>query len=281
MNTARAIVAEDEPLLAQGLVAELASAWPELRVDAIVGDGLAAVDAVLAHRPDIVFLDIRMPSATGLEAAEAIAEDWPDDAGTLPLIVFVTAYDQYAVEAFERAAFDYLLKPVEPARLARTCKRLRASLEARTTDAMNSRVLPLATASDAEWSAVADRLRTLLSSSTGGGAAAAEPVRVIQAGAGQTVRMVPVDDVVYFEAADKYVRVLTSSDEHLIRLSLRELLPRLDATRFWQIHRSVVVRADAIESAARDEAGKVTLKLRSRPETLAVSRLHAARFRAM
>ena len=274
----RALIAEDEPLLAQGLRAELAALWPELEIAAIVGDGESAVLQSLALRPDIVFLDIRMPGMTGLDAAQALAEDWPEQA-PFPLLVFVTAYDQYALQAFERAAVDYVLKPVQPARLSMTVKRLHAALAARA-----------ATAPGDELVQVVERLRGLLgaggapSASTGAGDAqgvAAEPLRVVQVGVGNAIHMVPIDDVLYFEAADKYVRVVTATREHLIRTSLRELLPRIDAQRFWQIHRGSVVRSDAIASAERDESGRVTLKLLGRDDKLVVSRLYAHRFKAM
>ncbi len=269
---ARAVIAEDEPLLAEGLRTELAALWPELEVAAVVGDGEGAVVQTLAHRPDVVFLDIRMPGMSGLEAAQALAEDWPDNEGPFPLLVFVTAYDQYALQAFERAAVDYLLKPVQTARLEATVKRLQATLAARS-DAAPAK----------ELGAVVERLRSLLGATAGGVQAAAEsePLRVLQVGVGNAIHMVRIDDVVYFEAADKYVRVITASREHLIRTSLRELLPRLDASRFWQIHRGTVVRAEAIASAEREESGRVTLKLQDRPEKLVVSRLHAHRFKAM
>ena len=269
---ASAVIAEDEPLLAEGLRAELAALWPALEIAAVAGNGEAAVEQTLAHRPDVVFLDIRMPGMSGLEAAQALAEDWPDDDGPFPLLVFVTAYDQYALQAFERAAVDYLLKPVQTARLEATVKRLQATLAAR------SDIAPAK-----ELGAVVERLRGLLGA-TGGATPAApatEPLRVLQVGVGNAIHMVHVDDVVYFEAADKYVRVITETREHLIRTSLRELLPRLDASRFWQIHRGTVVRADAIASAEREESGRVTLKLHGRPEKLVVSRLHANRFKAM
>ena len=269
---ARAVIAEDEPLLAESLRGELAALWPELEIAAIAGNGEAAVTEALAHRPDVVFLDIRMPGMSGLEAAQALAEDWPDDEGAFPLLVFVTAYDQYALQAFERAAVDYVLKPVQPARLAATVKRLQAALAARSGAAPAN-----------ELGAVVERLRDLLGA-TGGLAAAgaaSEPLRVLQVGVGNAIHMVRVDDVVYFEAADKYVRVITATREHLIRTSLRELVPRLDASRFWQIHRGTVVRAEAIASAEREESGRVTLKLQGRPEKLVVSRLHAHRFKAM
>jgi DNA-binding LytR/AlgR family response regulator len=264
-----ALIAEDELLLAQALRAELARAWPELTLLEHAVDGDDAVERALQHRPDVVFLDIRMPGRSGLEAAEAIVEEWPGDGGPLPLIVFVTAYDQYALQAFERAAVDYLRKPVQPARLAACCARLKDMI------ALRAAARPAAGAADA---ALLDRLRTLLGATP---AAAEPPLTLLQAGVGATLHMIPVDEVVYFEAADKYVRVVTATREALIRTSLRDLLPRLDGARFWQIHRGTVVRADAIATATRDDSGKVFLTLRQRPERLVASRLHAHLFRAM
>jgi DNA-binding LytR/AlgR family response regulator len=268
---ARALIAEDEPLLAENLRTELAALWPELEVVAMVGDGPRAVEEALARRPDVVFLDIRMPGMSGLEAAEALAEDWPEGAA-FPLLVFVTAYDQYALQAFERAAVDYVLKPVQPTRLRATLDRLRSVLSARAGQAPAS-----------ELEAVVERLRGLLAPGAAGtpAASAAEPLRVVQVGIGNSIQMVPIDDVLYFEAADKYVRVITAGREHLIRTSLRDLLPRLDTSRFWQIHRGTVVRAESIASAERDEVGRVTLKLQGRADKLVVSRLYAHRFKAM
>jgi DNA-binding LytR/AlgR family response regulator len=270
---ARALIAEDEPLLAESLRAELAALWPRLDIAAVVGNGEAAVVESLALRPDIVFLDIRMPGMSGLEAAQALAEDWPEDA-RFPLLVFVTAYDEYALEAFERAAVDYVLKPVQPARLEATVKRLRSALESRASGAAAG-----------ELGEVVERLRRLLGAAAPGAASppgpADEPLRVLQVGVGNAIHMVPLGEVLYFEAADKYVRVITAQREHLIRTSLRELLPRLDAGRFWQIHRGTVVRADAIAVAEREESGRVTLRLQGRPEKLVVSRLYAPRFKAM
>jgi DNA-binding LytR/AlgR family response regulator len=268
---ARAVIAEDEPLLAESLRGELALLWPGLEIAAIANNGEAAVHESLAQRPDVVFLDIRMPGMSGLEAAEALAEDWPDGA-PFPLLVFVTAYDQYALQAFERAAVDYVLKPVQPARLAATVQRLQAALAARAGASPAS-----------ELGEAVERLRGLLgpAGAAPGGAFGAEPLRVVQVGVGNSIHMVPIEQVLFFEAADKYVRVVTATREHLIRTSLRELLPRLDACRFWQIHRGTVVRADAIVSAERDESGRVTLKLLGRPDKLVVSRLYAHRFKAM
>ena len=262
-----ALIAEDEPLLAENLRAELAGLWPALRFADPVGDGASAVRRALALRPDLLFLDIRMPGMSGLEAAQALAEDWP--AGVpFPLLVFVTAYDQYALQAFESAAVDYVLKPVQPERLAQTCARLQAALARRESSG------------DAPLQTTLEQLRGLLGATAAPGPATA-PLHVIQAGVGSAIHMVPVDQVLYFEAADKYLRVVTREREHLIRLALRELLPQLDANRFWQIHRGTVVRCDAIATATRDEAGRITLTLRDHPDRLSVSRLYAHLFKAM
>jgi DNA-binding LytR/AlgR family response regulator len=259
-----ALIAEDEPLLAQALQAELARAWPELQVVETVGDGAAAVRAALQHRPDVLFFDIRMPGQGGLDAAADLADAWPQDR-PFPALVFVTAYDQYAVQAFEAQAVDYVLKPVQPQRLARTVDKVRQVLAQRPAGA-------------AGLDAALDQLRHLL-------AGAAPPpqatLKVIQASVGTAIRMVPVEDVVYFDAADKYVRVVCADQEVLVRTPLKELLPQLDAQLFWQVHRGTVVRATAIDSVHRDEAGKLHLALRGRKERLPVSRLYAHLFKAM
>ncbi len=265
MNRPLGLIAEDEPLLAAGLRAELATLWPQLEVAAVVGDGDSAVAQALARRPDVCFLDIRMPGLSGLEAAQALAEDWPDGV-PFPLLVFVTAFDQYALQAFQAQAVDYLVKPVDTPRLAACVARLRARLAQRAPPA------------DALQDAVA-QLRALLGSAPAGGT----PPRldVIQAQVGNLVHLVPVDDVIYFEAADKYLRVVTAEREHLVRLSLRELLPQLDPQRFWQVHRGTVVQARCIATARREDSGKVCLTLRGRSETLTASRLYAHLFRGM
>jgi len=269
MNHATALIAEDEPLLAAALQAELARAWPDLRVVASVSHGAAAVEQALALRPQVLFLDIRMPGQSGLEAAAELADEWPADA-TFPAIVFVTAYDQYAVQAFEAQAVDYLLKPVMAERLARTVQRVQAVLAQRAQAAATG---PL----DDTLAHTMNQLRALLAPAAG----TAEPLRVIQASVGNQIRLVPMEEVLVFEAADKYVRVLTTDGEVLIRTPLKDLLPQLDAGVFWQIHRGTVVRATAIHSVHRDETGKLSLQLRGRSEALPVSRLYAGRFRAM
>jgi len=286
-----ALIAEDEPLLAQALAADLARLWPELQLLASVGDGLSASAQALALRPQVCFLDIRMPGATGLEAAQALAEDWPDDQ-PFPLLVFVTAYDHYALQAFDAQAVDYLVKPVDNARLAACVARLKKRLaDAAPALPGGSGASTGPTAGNTAGTPLAqalDQLRALLGSGIGTGIdigsarpTAAPPLEVIQAGVGNTVHLVPVAEVLYFEAADKYLRVVTAGREHLIRLSLRELLPRLDTQQFWQVHRSLVVRATAITTATRDESGKVFLQLRGRPERLTASRLYAHLFKGM
>ena len=297
-----ALIAEDEPLLAEHLAAELRRLWPALEIVAQVGDGASAAREALARTPDVCFLDIRMPGATGLEAAQMLAEDWPTGPGApdFPLLVFVTAYDQYALQAFDAQAVDYLVKPVEPARLAACIARLQRRLGAGsepgqtqvqrgahgeadddtgTDSETDAAARPLAPPSpQASLEQALAQLRGLLG-------VAAEPPRarleVIQASAGNTVHLVPVAEVLYFEAADKYVRVVTAEREHLIRTSLRELVPQLDAGVFWQVHRSLVVRAAAIATAVREESGKVTLHLRGRQERLTASRLYAHLFKGM
>jgi DNA-binding LytR/AlgR family response regulator len=279
MKPPRCLIAEDEPLLAAGLQADLAALWPALQVVASVGDGLRAAEQTLALRPDVCFFDIRMPGATGLEAAQALAEDWPEGPGSaaFPLLVFVTAYDDYALQAFEAQAVDYLVKPVDRTRLAACVARLQARLAAQQSSATAPDGSPHNAQQDALQAAVA-QLRGLL----GGMPAATVPrLEVIQAQVGNLVHLVPLAEVLYFEAADKYVRVITADKEHLIRASLRELLPQLDPAVFWQVHRGTVVQAKAISTARREESGKVTLTLRGRPEKLTASRLYAHLFKGM
>ena len=272
MSIATALIAEDEPLLARHLASQLAQLWPALRLLAVVDNGLDAAAQALALRPQVCFLDIRMPGQSGLEAAQAIVEDWPA-AQALPLLVFVTAYDQYAVQAFEAQAADYLLKPVTDARLEACIQRLQGRLQPASAETAHS-----------PSQALLAQLRALLSAQPDLPAPAANlPTRlsVIQASSGNLVHMVPVDKVLYLEAADKYIRVLTAEHEFLIRVPLRELLPQLDPQQFWQVHRGLVVRAAAIATAQRDDSGKVFLKLHGRPERLTASRLYAHLFKGM
>ncbi len=267
MTTPRALIAEDEPLLARALAQELARAWPELTLIATVGDGRSAAREALALLPEVLFFDIRMPGQSGLEAAAEVMDGWPQER-PLPLLVFTTAYDQYAVQAFEAQAVDYLLKPVQAARLQKTVQKLRQTLDGQAPAAINDEVL-------------LRQLRHLLAAPGPTDAAARRPLTVLQVGSGQGVRMVPLAEVLYFEAADKYVRVLTATHEHLIRMPLKDLVAQLDPQEFWQVHRGTLVRASGIAAAVRDESGRLWLQLRGRPERLAVSRLYAPLFKAM
>ena len=277
MTAVRALIAEDEPLLAEGLRADLTRLWPGLDIVAVVGDGDSAIASALRLQPALCFFDIRMPGCDGLQAAMALAEDWPDGPGSppFPLIVFVTAYEAHALQAFDARAVDYLVKPVDPARLAACVARVQTLLRTRAA----------ATPTDADGPA--QSLLQALAQLRGVSeqlASTAVPVRrleVIQAQVGSLVHLVPIGEVIYFEAADKYLRVITAEREHLIRQSLRELMPQLDPAVFWQVHRGTVVRASAIATARRDDSGKVALALRGRPETLPVSRLYAHRFKGM
>ena len=269
-----ALIAEDEPLLAAALQADLARHWPELQVLASVGDGHSAVAQALALRPDVLFFDIRMPGLSGLDAAAALADAWDTStpgAKSFPALVFVTAFDQYAVQAFEAQAVDYLLKPVQPGRLQKTLQKLRQTLAAKGSSAT-------------DFEATLGQLRGLLAA-TGSSPPPPNPVasrlQHIQASVGSAIHLVPLPDVLYLEAADKYVRVLTAHREYLIRTPLKELLPLLDPTQFWQIHRGTVVNSGCVALAARDEQGRLSLSLRGRPERLAVSRLFAHQFKAM
>ncbi len=279
----RALIAEDEPLLAAQLQHELAQAWPGLAVVAMVADGLSAVRRALELLPDVLFFDIRMPGLSGLDAAVELADAWP--AGrAFPALVFVTAYDQYAVQAFEAQALDYLLKPVQAARLQKTVQKLQLALAANASSAINieATVLQLRHLLESQaLGAVQPSQGLQAPAQPPGMAVPPPPLTLIQASHGTQIHMVPVADVLYFEAADKYVRVLTAEREYLIRTPLRELTGQLDAGVFWQVHRSILVRAGSITTVTRDESGKLHLEMAGRPERLPVSRLYAHLFKAM
>ncbi len=246
-----AILAEDEaPLLAE-LRLLLNQLWPDLQIVADCVDGGQAIDALRHHRPDVAFLDMRMPIADGLQVARS--------ADTKTQIVFITAYDDFAVQAFERGAVDYLLKPVDRARLKLTIDRIVARLAAGQT-------LDLSTLL-AQFEA---RLR-----------AQPERIKWITASVAGSVRMLAIEDVIYFQSDEKYTRVVTSSDEAHIRMPIKELLSQLDPDTFWQIHRSTIVRVGAIRAVKRDEVGKLHVTLNGKAETLAVSPSFAARFRGL
>ncbi|MEN1939708.1 LytTR family DNA-binding domain-containing protein [Luteimonas sp. MJ246] len=249
------VVAEDEALLRRSLLEQLRAAWPALRVVAECDDGASALEAIAGHRPEVAFLDIRMPGLSGLEVAAAAAEASP---GTR--IVFVTAYDQYAVDAFERGAIDYLLKPISAERLAATVERLQAhgGSDATALAALLERIGPMPPRADAP-----------------------PPLTWITASAGRETRLVLVDEVAYFRADNKYTTVVTAEGEALLRTPIRDLLEVLDPTMFKQIHRSTIVNLKAIAGITRDDSGRGTVRLKSRPETLAVSQPFMALFRHM
>jgi DNA-binding LytR/AlgR family response regulator len=262
---ARVLIAEDEPLLAQALEKLLRASWPGLAAIEIVNDGVAAVDRALATAPDVLFLDIRMPGRSGVEVAEIVADDWPTERPA-PLFVFVTAYDEFAVTAFEQAAVDYVLKPATAERLAITVGRLRERLASRA---------PVAAAGD--MAALFGRMQAISAPSP----APDERIRVIRASVGHTVRMIPAADVICLEAADKYVTVVTAGGEALVRMSLRELASRLEGVELVQVHRATIVNAARMTSAMRDEMGHYALKLRGLERLVKVSRAFAHLFRPM
>ena len=251
--SARALIADDEANLAQHLRLRLASLWPELELLPLAANGLEALRAIEQEAPQVAFLDIRMPGLTGLELARRV------EAQTH--VVFVTAYDQYAVEAFDRDAVDYLLKPVTDARLARCIERLKAKLAERAKPPALEEVL--ARIASAIPAGLAGRLRW------------------IRALKGEVVQQIAVDDVLYFQASDKYTCVMTPAGESLIRTPLAELVGQLDPEAFWQIHRGTVVNMNAVASTRRDLGGRVFVKLKESAVELPVSRAYAQRFKQM
>ena len=249
-----AVVADDERLMREQIVGHLKQAWPELIIVGEAVNGREAVAMVQSLEPDIVFLDIRMPEMDGIKAAQALA-------GRVH-IVFVTAYDQYAISAFEHGAIDYLVKPVQPARVAVTCSRLR--------DRLQQKPEPM------------DDLLEKLSLRIGTeGLKPREYIRWVQASVGANIRMIPTVDVLFFRAEDKYTRVQTEGFEALIRKPIKELIDELDPKEFWQIHRSTVVRVDAITQISRDFRGKQIVHLKGSDEKLEVSRSYSHLFKQM
>jgi len=257
-----ALIADDEPLLREALANELARVWPQLRVVAQARNGREAIKLFEEHQPDVCFLDVQMPGTSGVEVARKI--------GTRSQVVFVTAYDQYAVEAFTEGALDYLVKPVEPARLAltvtRLCERLAAGHAGALTEALLLRISEQIAASRA----------------------AGEPSRLkfVHAQVGRSLTLIRVEVIDYLRSDTKYTRVAWRDEqgtpqEALIRTPLKELLEQLDPEKFAQVHRSVVVNLDAIERVVRDDGETATLHLRARTETLPVSRMFLPRFRQM
>ncbi|HUL67927.1 MAG TPA: LytTR family DNA-binding domain-containing protein [Burkholderiaceae bacterium] len=253
MRAPTAVVADDEPMLRAQLVDSLASLWPELRIVGEAAHGEEAVRAVAGERPDIAFLDIEMPGLNGLQAAAQVKG--------LAHVVFITAYHQYAVEAFERGAIDYVLKPASEARLRETVERLKQRI---------GQPLP----SDEAMRSILARLASVLGKS--------DPTRLrwIQASVGTQIRLIPIEDVLFFQSDLKYTRVVTRDGESLIRKTLKELLEELDPATFWQVHRATIVNSAAIAHVVRED-DRMTITLRHGSARLDVSRTFAHLFKSM
>ena len=267
---ATAVIADDERLMREQLRARLAEVWPELEIAGEARNGEEAVELVERHRPDLVFLDIRMPGMTGLEAARAIAQlPTDDDTGDGWLgceIVFITAYDQYAIEAFEQGVVDYVLKPAERERLQVTVERIRKRLAQRRAD-------------EAPAGAGMQQLLQKLAAQINPNGA--PRLKWIQATVGQSIQMIPVEDVLFFISDEKYTRVQTATVEALIRKPIKELIEELDADLFWQIHRSTLVNTRHIAGVTRDLRGRQLVSVKGHPEKLEVSRSYAGLFKGM
>jgi DNA-binding LytR/AlgR family response regulator len=266
-----AIVCDDEPLLREQLATRLAALWPELDIVAACTNGREAVAQVDAQTPDVVFLDIHMPVMNGLEAARLIGRG-RDVEGVFKRthIVFVTAYDEHALAAFERGAIDYVLKPYDDTRLMETIARLKE----RMVQQGNQEGDTAATLPDNLMHA----LRQLASQKNG---TTPQYLQWIKASVGQTVRLIPVDDVLYFQSDEKYTRVVLADSEVLIRKSIKELLEELDPQRFWQIHRATIVATRSIAGVVRGMRDQADLKLKGRAEILTVSRNYTHLFKQM
>jgi DNA-binding LytR/AlgR family response regulator len=254
----RAIIADDERLMREQLRTRLVDVWPELEIVAEAKNGEEAVAAVREHAPDLAFLDIRMPGMTGIEAARAI--------GDACHIVFITAYNEYAVDAFEHGAVDYVLKPAERERLEVTVARLKKRLGQRPSD-LGELLAKLSARLDAAEDPGAAK---------GGGR-----LQWIQASVGQQLKLIPVADILFFTSDEKYTRVQTETFEALIRKPIKELVEELDPEKFWQIHRSTIVNADAIAGVTRDFRGRQLVQVRGRPDKLEVSRNYTHLFKQM
>ncbi len=247
-----ALIADDEPHLAQYLKTQLAQAWPELQIVKVAANGVEAAEAIAELEPDLAFLDIQMPGLTGLEVAQGI------EGATR--VVFVTAYDQYAIEAFEARAVDYLLKPLKAERLAACVARLRQE------------AAPQGSGDDA----LAQTLKRLLPS-----AAAPARLRYVRAAQGELMHQIPIDEVLFFHADDKYTVVQTATAEHLIRTPIFELSGQLDPDRFWQVHRSTIINLDHLAGTRRDDQSRLFVRIRGQSRELPVSRAYVHLFKAM
>lgn len=273
----RALIADDERLMREQLRSRLAEVWPELEIVAEAKNGIEAVELTTQHRPDLVFLDIRMPGMTGVEAARQIAQlPTNDEADGWPgcEIVFITAYDQYAVEAFEQGVVDYVLKPAERERLMVTVERIKKRMAAREGALGNADAEPLR-AHTPDMQQLLQKLAAQLNPN------GPPKLKWIQATVGQSIQMIPVEDVLFFISDEKYTRVQTATIEALIRKPIKELIDELDMNLFWQIHRSTLVNTKAIAGVSRDLRGRQLVSVRGHNEKLEVSRSFAGLFKGM
>ncbi|MCV2368796.1 LytR/AlgR family response regulator transcription factor [Roseateles oligotrophus] len=251
----RALIADDEPHLAQYLKQQLAECWPELQIVAVAKNGIEAAEQINALQPDIAFLDIQMPGLTGLEVAQGIEGD--------TRVVFVTAYDEYAVEAFDAAALDYLLKPLKTERLKNCVARIKAALD-KPPAADPSRLL--------------EAIQRLMP----GARETTQPrLRFIRATSGDLMHQVPVGDVLFFYADDKYTVVKTANGEHLIRTTITDLAAQLDPEQFWQVHRSTLINLAHLAGTRRDELSRLFVRIKGHAQELPVSRAYVHLFKAM
>jgi DNA-binding LytR/AlgR family response regulator len=274
----RALIADDERLMREQLRARLAEVWPELEIVAEAKNGIEAVELTTQHHPDLVFLDIRMPGMTGVEAARQIAQlPTDDDADGWPgcEIVFITAYDQYAVEAFEQGVVDYVLKPAERERLMVTVERIKKRMAARQGADVGSGEREPLPAHTPDMQQLLQKLAAQINPN------AAPKLKWIQATVGQSIQMIPVEDVLFFISDEKYTRVQTANLEALIRKPIKELIEELDMNLFWQIHRSTLVNTKAIAGVSRDLRGRQLVAVKGHNEKLEVSRSFAGLFKGM
>ena len=280
----RAVLADDERLMREQLRLRLSQAWPALDIVGEARNGLEAVELVSQHRPEVVFLDIRMPGLSGVDAAREILQMETAEDEWLPEIVFITAYDEYAVQAFEHGAVDYVLKPAAVERLVKTAERLAQRLAARLQPAQAQADAPAASASQggagagsspASMQALLQQLSAQLSGQV------PQYLEVLQANAGSTVQVIPVREVLFFVSDEKYTRVQTAAAEALIRKPIKELVNELDPRHFWQIHRSAIVNVQAVAQVVRDERGRQIIHLNGHPQKLEVSRSFAGVFKGM
>ncbi|GAA7765968.1 LytTR family DNA-binding domain-containing protein [Helicobacter pylori] len=255
MSTApTALIADDEEHLRAHLRGKLARLWPELQIVGEAANGVEAAASIARLAPDVAFLDIKMPGMSGLEVAQGIETD--------TRLVFVTAYDEFALDAFDRAAVDYLVKPVTDERLARTVERLRKAFQ-------DAAPMP-------ELAQLLSQLTRGQPRAEGGGL-----LRWVRASRGNTTSHVPIQEVMYFHSDDKYVVVHTRDGEHLIRTPLAELAEGLDPDVFWQVHRSTIVNMECVAGTRRDESGRLFVRIRDSDTELPVSRAYVHRFRQM